>query len=209
MCAMPIVEKQSHAFDIRESFFGLLAADSFFAGHTARKTRFRPEQTYLIPYLGVYIADELMTPDGDANAGCVRFCHSARIGLSVVEANNDDNAAEAKIDAAFLRIMTVLWTDVHLMNVLKNSNVEGVGIESITRGTRRHIFGASGANNEYPWVAMEYDVTAFYRTEWYPDITDTLNEIDVTVKVNNLNGNVQPVNIKYMFTALRAARIDQ
>lgn len=203
-----IIERQSQAFDIRDTFYNALIADSFFAGHTARKTRMLQYQPDLIPYLGVYIVDEMMSPDGDANTGCVRFSHSVRIGFSVVESNNDGNAVETKIDAAFHRIMTVLWTDQHIMNVLKNNNVENVGIESLMRGARRHLFGNAGANNEYPWAELEYEVTCFYHSEWYPDITDTLNEIDVTVKVNNKNGNIQPIDIKYMFSALRAARIE-
>jgi hypothetical protein len=144
-----------------------------------------PVQPNLIPYLGVYLVDETMVPDGDANAGCIRFSHTARIGFSVIVQNNDQDAAAQAADHAFLRIMSILFTDQHIMNVLVNTNVEDVGIESITRGTRKHVYGAAGVNNETPFMELQYDVSCFYRTEWYPDITDTLNEIDVTVKVNN------------------------
>ena len=205
-----ITETHSQGYDIRNSMYDLLANNNYFANYFKRKTKMVAVQPGLLPYLGVYLIDETMVPDGDANAGCIRFNHTVRIGLSIINANNDQNAAELASDTGYWKAMQLWWTDLHLMNVLQNNtagfnNDENVGIESIMRGTRRHIYGSIGASNETPFVEVQYDVNTFFRSEWYPDITDALNEIDVTVKVNNLNGNVQPVNIKYMFTALRAA----
>jgi hypothetical protein len=178
-----ITETQSQAFDINDAFLNLLTADPFFAGYTARQTKMLPVQVELIPYLGVYMIDESHTPDGDANATCVRFSHTARTGFSVVLKNADQNALRKSLDQAFLRIMTVLWTDQKLMNVFVNSNPEGVIIESIVRGQRRHVFGNTGLNNETPFGELQYDVSAFWRSEWYPDITDDLLEINVKTGV--------------------------
>jgi hypothetical protein len=170
-----------------------------------------PVQTTLIPYLGVYIVDEIMVPDGDANAWCIRFNHTSRIGLSVVQANNDPVVLEAGIDAAYLKIMSLLWTDIKLMNVLVNNNPDGVGIEGIVRGSRKHVFGSTGLNNETPFAELQYEVNCFSRSEWYPDITDMLNEIDVTtgVKAGDTQTEMdqrQQVTVKYMLDVLRAAR---
>jgi hypothetical protein len=124
-----------------------------------------------------------MRPDGDANAGMISFNHSSRIGFSIVVANSNRKQLLQQVDAAFWRIMWLLWTDQDLMNVLINSNSEGVGIESIPRGQRRFVWGSTGANNETPFCECQYDVTTFWRSEWWPPITDTLDEIDITTGV--------------------------
>jgi hypothetical protein len=148
-----------------------------------------------------------MVPDGDANTGCVRFNHTGRIGFSIIQANIDPVQVERMIDMSFWKVMGLLWTDPHLMNVLVNNNPEGVGIESILRGSRRPVFGAPGANNETPFAELQYELNCFFRSEWYPDITDTLDEIDVTVSLNNADPTqIQPVTVKYMLQTLREAR---
>ena len=197
-----ITEQQSCAYDIRDTFFNKVSADAMFSGFTARKTKAFQVQPDLIPYLGVYLIDEMMVPDGDANAGCVRFNSTARIGFSVIVQNNNPEMAEKTSDHAFLRIMSLLYTDLQIMNPLTTSNAEGVLIESITRGTRRHIYGSTLGTNEIPFLELQYDVSVFYRTEWYPDITDTLDEIDVTVKVNN-DPDADPITVVYNFTSQR------
>jgi hypothetical protein len=202
-----ITETNSFALDVRDAMYDILANDANFSDYTFRKTRMLPVQVALLPYLGVYIVDEMMVPDGDANAGCIRFNHTARIGFSLVHANNDPVSLERSIDATYLRIMSLLWTNVELNNVLHNNNPEGMGFEGVVRGSRRHIFGSTGANNETPFAELQYEVSCFSRSEWYPDITDALNEIDVTVAVNNVDTTqVQPITIKYMLDVLRAAR---
>jgi hypothetical protein len=200
-----ITEAQSFAFDIRDTFFNAVSADAFFTGYTAKKNRMLPVQPDLLPYLGVYVLEETMTPDGDPNAGCIRFAHTVRIGFSVVTANNDRDAAEALSDKAYLKITAILYTDLNIMNVWTEKNVEGVTIEAIARASRRHIYGNAGQDNETPWIELQYETQAFFRSEWYPDITDTLNEIDVTtgVKAGDTSAemaNRQQVAAKYMFS---------
>jgi hypothetical protein len=205
-----ITENQSFAVDVRDAMYNIVTADVYFSGYTFRKTKMLPVQAALIPYLGVYVVDEIMVPDGDANAGCIRFNHTARIGFSVVLANNDQVVLEQGIDAAYLKIMALLWTDIKLMNVLVNNNPEGVGIESVLRGARRHVFGSTGANNETPFAELQYEVSCFSRSEWYPDITDTLNEIDVTTAYppdGRDTTQIQQITVKYMFDQLRKARV--
>jgi hypothetical protein len=206
-----ITETQTQTLDIRDAMYNIVTVDPFFAGYTFRKTKMLPVQIDLIPYLGVYIADEITVPDGDANAGCIRFNHTSRIGFSVVQANNNPVTLEQSIDAAYLKIMGLLWTNIKLMNVLHNNNPDGVGIEGIVRGSRKHVFGSTGLNNETPFAELQYEVSCFTRSEWYPDITDMLNEIDVTtgVKAGDTQAEMdqrQQVTVKYMLDVLRAAR---
>lgn len=206
-----ITEKQSTLVDIRDAVYNVVTPDAFFSGWTLRKTKMLPVQPALIPYLGIYIVDEVMVPDGDANAGCIRFSHTGRIGFSIIQKNNDQDVLEQAIDQAYWKVMSLMWTDLHLMNVLVNNNPESVGIESAVRGTRRHLFGSSGTNNETPWGELQYELNTFCRTEWYPDITDTLNEIDVTtgIKISETQAerdNRQQANVVYDFTASLAAQ---
>jgi len=210
---MPVTETQSFALDIRDAFYNVVTAAPYFAGYTKRKNKWLPVQPELVPYIGVYLINEVTSPDGDANAGCIRFSHAVQIGFSVVQANNDQELLERNVDQAHQQIMKLLWTDLHLMNVLQNNaqglnNPENVAIESVTRGTRKHVFGSSRADNEFPFIELEYNVFAFTRSFWYPDITDTLDEIDVTVAPNNADPNaVQAVSVKYMFDQLRQHRV--
>jgi hypothetical protein len=205
---------QSYSFVIRDMLFDTLTKRTpYFANYTARKTPMRQVQANLLPFLGVYIIDETMTPDGDANAGMVRFSHALRIGFSVIIANNDDVAAEKTLDAAYWAIMNRFWTDEYLMNLGDtynptdgSQNPDNVRIESIIRGIRKHKFGNANQTNETPVAELQYDITAFYRTMWWPDITDTLNEIDIStgVKIGDtqaqMNARHQLVG-KYQFTA--------
>lgn len=197
-----ITETQSFAYDIRDTFYNVVTQDSFFTGYKFRKNKMLQVQPDQLPFLGVYLVDEVMTPDGDANVGCIRFSHTARIGFSVIIKNIDQVIAESVSDKAYLRIMTLLFTSPTVMNVLTNNNAEGVRIEGITRGLRKHTYGSTGLDNETPFVELQYEVNCFYRTEWYPDITDTLNEIDVTVRPNN-DPDTNTFDIRYMFDALR------
>jgi hypothetical protein len=180
---MGITDTQSFSLVIRDAFFGALSSDPFFGSYTCRKAKMLQVQPQLLPYLGVYIIDETMLPDGDTNAGHIRFNHTLRVGFSVMIANNDQVVAELQIDAAWWRIMHRLWPDQHIMNLLVSSNPDNTIVESITRGTRKHVFGTSGLNNETPLAELQYDVSIFFRTGWPPIITDDLEEIDISTGV--------------------------
>ena len=206
-----IVESQSFAIDIRDAMYDILQKDQYFYPYKFAKTKMTPVQVESIPFLGVYLVDEIMIPDGDPNAGCIRFSHSARIGFSIIHADSDQVTLERGIDAAFLRLMSDLWTNQYLNNIIANHNPEGTGMESVVRGSRKHVFGSAGLNNETPFGELQYEVTCFARSEWYPDITDTLEEIDVTTGIKitdtpNQRDQRQQVTIKMMLNALREAR---
>jgi hypothetical protein len=182
---MGITDTQSYSLVIRDGLFEAVAGDPFFATYTCRKTKMLSVQHQLLPYLGVYIIDETMLPDGDGNAGHIRFNHTLRIGFSAVIANNDQVVAEQQIDAAWWRIMNRLWPDQRLMNVVLSSLPDSTEIESVPRGVRRHVFGATGLNNETPVAELQYDVSIFYRTGWPPIITVDLAEIDISTGIKS------------------------
>jgi hypothetical protein len=211
---MGITDTQSYSLVIRDAFYDAVSSDPFFADYTCRKTKMLRVQSELLPYLGVYIIDETMLPDGTANTGDVRFSHTTRIGFSAMVANNDQVIAEQMIDAAFWRIMNRLWPDPGIMNVLLSTLPDNVMIESVNRGSRRHVFGASALNNETPIAELQYDVSIFYRSGWPPIITDDLLEIDVStgIKIGDTQAEMdgrQQISVKYLFQTLRKAMIKE
>jgi len=182
----PITATQSYSWVIRNVLFDALVADQFFANYICRKTKMLPARPETLPYLGVYIIDDTQLPDGDGNAGEVRFITACRIGFSVMIANNDQVVLEAGLDAAWRRIMTRLWPDQYIMNLLDTTNPhtgknnpDNTRIESVERGMRRFVFGASMDNNETPLGELQYDITVRYREDFPPVITDELDTIDV------------------------------
>ncbi len=209
---MGITDTQSYSLVIRDAFFDAVSSDPFFADYTCRKTKMLAVQSQLLPYLGVYVIDETMLPDGDANAGDVRFSHTLRIGFSAMVANNDQVVAEQSADAAIWRVMNTIWPDQQIMNVLVSSLPDNTIIESITRGARRPVYGATNLANETPIVEMQYDVSVFYRTMWPPIITDDLDMIDVVtgVKPGDTQAamdNRQQVHVRHLFNELRKAMV--
>jgi hypothetical protein len=212
---MGITDTQSFSLVIRDVFYDALCSDPFFDGYTCRKNKMLAVQPQLLPYLGVYIIDETMLPDGDANAGCIRFNHTLRIGFSVMIANNDQVVAEQGVDAAWWKIMNRLWPDQYIMNLLDThnphtdtSNPDNTRIEGVTRGVRRHVFGATGLNNETPLAELQYDVSIFYRTDWPPIIIDDLEEIDIStgIKIGDTQEEMdqrQQFHGKYLFDISR------
>jgi len=203
-----VTDTQSYALVIRDVFYDAVAGDPFFASYTARKNKMLTVQPQLLPYLGVYIIDETMLPDGDGNATCIRFSHTLRIGFSVMVADNDQVVVEQTLDAAFWKIMNRVWTDAGIMNLIYSTNPDNTRIESISRGLRRHVFGNNALNNETPIAELQYDVSCFYRTMWSPEITDTLNEINVRtgIKIGDTQDEMdqrQQVEIDYRFGTAR------
>lgn len=183
---MGVTDTQSYSHVIRNVLFGAVSADPFFASYTCRKNKMLVARPEYLPYLGVYIIDETMLPDGDGNAGEVRFIHATRIGFSVLAANNDQDALEAQLDAAYWRIMNRLWPDEYIMNLLDTTdpstglqNPDNTRIESIERGVRRYVWGNAAFNNETPVGEVQYDITCRHRTYWSPVIPDDLLTIDL------------------------------
>jgi hypothetical protein len=208
---MGITDTQSYSWVMRGVFFDALSAMPFFSSFTCRKQKQLPVQTPQLPYLGVYFVREPHTPDGDLNAGEIGFIHSPRIGISVVIANNDPDASEAKLDQAYWAIMNRLWTDEYIMNMIdtynphnQTQNPDNTRAEGIERIERRHVFGNAGLNNEYPSAELQLEITFRLRTRWPAFVPDNLEHIHVEARpvVGNypphtdggdFNDGVQPV----------------
>jgi hypothetical protein len=175
--ARGVTDTQSYSQVIRDAFFAKTVLLPFFQGFTARRSKQLPIWQNHIPYLGVYIVSENMSPDGDDNAGEIRFIHRLRIGWQVLIENNDPVAAELTLDQAFWSIMNGLWRDPKLTNFINSDMPDNVRIEAIEKGDRTHDWGAPGANGEKPYGELQYFATARYRAEYGARVTDDLLHI--------------------------------
>jgi hypothetical protein len=205
-----ITDTQSYSQVIRDTFFATVVQLPFFAGYIARRSKQLPIQQPLLPYLGVYIIDELMPPDGDLNAGDIRFIHTLRIGFQVIIESNDPVAAELELDAAFWAIMNGLWSNTGLTNMITTTLPDNTRFEGVERGTRRHVWGVIG-RGETPIGELEYIASIRLRTEWYPSGFPDLLEINVQTVPLADDGTVPPaaqvqrIISDYEFTPSRLA----
>lgn len=185
-----ISEIQSYSWIIRDMFLDKLSQAQFFQGFTLRKNKSLQILTNSLPTIGVYFVTEEMSPDGDLNAGEIRFTHQLKLGFSVIVINNDPVACEAKLDQAFWAIMNTLWRDPYLTNLVDTrvypggvGNPDNVRIEGVSRGTRKHVFGNAGLNNETPIGEMQYEATVKYSADYAPVITDNFLQLSVRTGV--------------------------
>jgi hypothetical protein len=207
---MTISDTQSYSAIIRDALFAKAVTLPFFAGFKSRRSRQLQIQPEFIPYLGVYIMDETMSPIGDFNIGEIRFKHSVRIGFSVIINNNDQVAAELKIDEAFWALMNGLWRDPKLTNFWTSSLPDNVTIQGVERGMRKHDFGFAGTN-ETPFAELQYEASVVYQAEYGPIITDDL--LRMHVEIVPVEGGepvpgadeVQRIIAEYEFTPAKGA----
>jgi len=193
MNARTTTDTQSYSQVIRDAFFAATVTLPFFQGFKARRSKQLPMQEPHLPYLGVYIIGEEMTPDGDINAGDIRFVHSLRVGWQVIIENNDPVASELKLDASFWAIMNGIWTNNNLTNMLQTTMPDDTRIEGVERGSRKHVWGTIG-REEKPIGEMEYIAQVRYRTEWFPVITDDLLRIHEEVVPLAKDGTIPPAD---------------
>jgi hypothetical protein len=133
-----------------------------------------------IPYLGVYINNEVMTPDGDANVGEQRFLHTLTIGISYLTQNNNSDLAENRMDSAHWALMNYFT-----QQRWDRSKDDSVRIEACTRVTRTHSYGTMKLDQETPTAELQMEMQFTYRTRFEPVVTDDLLVWHVDVYPNN------------------------
>lgn len=158
---------QTPGLIVRDALFDRVKAMPFFADFTFAKNKMMRVQTQDLPYCGVYLVNELLLPEGDANAGDIRLRDTARYGFSVIVIDNENEGGEETLDQAFAEITTGLLTDTTLTG-FNNKLLQG-----ITRGERMHIYGSMALDNETPILELQFDMTADLGTAIFkPVITD-------------------------------------
>ena len=174
---IPHVEtvQRSYAMLIRDAALARLQTYRFFQGFTFRNSHAFKLITAQMPYCCVYFLGELLSPDGNANTGEIRFSSEARLGFSVYLLNNDPEEMEDRLDDAYQVIFNGLLRDPTFR---KNDRYE---IESFNRGNRSHYYGQVGVqNNETPYAEMRADLVCdLGAIEYEPRVEDMLEIIHV------------------------------
>src|SRR4030095_9968667 len=167
----------SYAMNIRNEMLSRIKTFPIFADVPRfGKSPMLTVQSEHIPYLGVYLVEEQLSTDGDANAGEPRFKSHAKIGFQYVVQNNDPDLAEDKLDLGYWAIMTNFF-EVQRWDYFANA----VQIEGVERGSRSHHYGNAGNDNRTPYAELRADLTFMQREVFPPPVVDMLDSVHVTV----------------------------
>jgi hypothetical protein len=196
-----ITQTQSFSWVLREAMIAQLRP--LFPGYTVRRNNAMPiEAAWQLPVLGVYLLSERMTPLGDWNAGSIRFYHEAQFGFQVIVANNDSDAAQRTLDACWWLLMTGLWANDDLTNLIGVQTADNTRIEGVTLANRRFVFGTVGKNNETPVAELQYEATCKFGSLWAPVPQDDLLRMVSTVIPSGFDPTqTQTITVEYDFTA--------
>ena len=154
--------RRSYPILVRDGIMDRVKAMPYFSSFHFSTNKSLQIQPQSLPFCGVYLLQELMTPDGDANVGEVRFRTTTRIGFSVIVLNNDADAAEYQLDTAMQVITGGLFADPTLYD---NSVFK---IQAFISGSRQHVFGGVGQDNETPIAELRYELTCDLGAITYP-----------------------------------------
>ena len=175
-------DTQSYAFILHNAIFDRLSTSSFFQGFTVKRiSEALPiEAGYQIPFLGVYEGEETLGPEGQGNAGEIRFTHTVNVGIQVVVKDNDPITCLTTLDQAYWFIMNRLWRDDTFTNRLWTTLPDNTRFEAVQRIRKRKKWGATGARNETPVGILQLDIAILIKTDFYPTEFPDLERITVT-----------------------------
>ena len=166
--------QRSYPMLVRDGILARVKTFPYFSTFTFSSNKALQIQPQSLPFCGVYFIQELGVPDGDADAGEPRFRTTVRIGFSVIVVNNDPDEAEYALDTAMQVLAGSLFSDSTLYN---NSIFK---IQGFSSGTRTHVFGNAGLDNETPIAELRWELVCDLGTITYPPVVmDDLEVIHV------------------------------
>jgi hypothetical protein len=176
-----VTDIQSYSWVIGNAIFDRLSAMSLFRGWTIRRiNRALPIESGIhIPFLGLYQSDEVLSPDGDFNAGDIRFKHLLNLGFQIVVRDNDPVQCLQTLDRCSWFLMNQLLRDNTLNNKWRTSLPDNTTIEGWPRGRIRERWGLTGQKNETPVGERLVELSVQFRTEWWPTEFPDLHRIAV------------------------------
>lgn len=172
----------SYAMQVRNSMLTRIQAMTFFINpalpkaFTFTKNRALQVQPDSLPLCGVYFLQEVGTPEGDPNAGEIRFSTTVRYGFTVILENNDMEEVEDQLDDAFEAIRNGLFSDP----TFYGTDEEELKIEGFTFSMRRHNFGTT-LDQETPFAELQWELVCDLGVIDYPPVVeDPLTSITIT-----------------------------
>lgn len=203
-----VSDTQSYSWILLNAIFDRLSTSSFFNGFVCKRisSALQIETDIHIPFLGVFLGEEILEPDGDLNAGDVRFINKVTIGIQIIVRNNNPTAMLQKLDQASWFVLNQILRDNTLMNRHKTTMPDGqyFRLEGIPRiRFRPDVWGLVGSQNETPIGERLFWLTYQFRTEWYPTDFDNLERITVTTAYPpgdpDGQSKIQQVKVVYEF----------
>jgi hypothetical protein len=201
-----VSDTQSYSWIVLNAIFDRLSASSFFGGFACKRisSALPIEAGNQIPFIGIFLTDETMTPDGDLNASNLRFIHQFTIGIQIVIKNNDSTAMLKTLDQASWFTLNQLFRDNTLTNRLKTTMLDpNVCVEGLSRVRfRPDVWGLTGLKNETPVGERLFWLTYQIGSAWEPNVFPDLERIDVTTAfpVGGDTASVDQVRVVYEFT---------
>lgn len=180
-----LTDTQSYSWIMFDWIFRELKSDAFFANFAViRSNRALPVEAWSqapqLPYLGVYLGDERRLPDGDANAGALRFIHNVPISFQIILRNNDPQVMLRDLDRTSWAIERKLWRSDDFTNRFDTKLAGHTAFEGIIAGQIRDRWGLTGSKNETPIGERQLDFTFMFGSNWGPYGFPDLKRIDVT-----------------------------
>jgi hypothetical protein len=179
----------SYGEAVRDRLLSEAMALPFFASFMPITTRGRPIQKEDLPILGCYLGEESQIPEGDGRATWPKFECTLRINWSIMVAETNKEAAEHRLECAYVALLYGLWGNPYLTshgdthdpdrNVGTRYNAR---FSMLPRQSARTEWGAFLLNNETPVAEKRWEIQVTYRREIDPRIVHTLDEIDITTR---------------------------
>ena len=166
----------SDATLIREAIISRLSTLPGYVGSIRRQPvpQIQPAD---LPQLSVVIKSERLSPDGDANAGDLRFIGDITITISDVRGFAKQPELDAAQDDALDAIETTLFND----GTFTKMGPEAL-FEAVTSISRTRNFPQQG---EAYFAELRLEVTFEKRVEFPAIVTDALRHVVVTAPPNN------------------------
>jgi hypothetical protein len=197
-------DSQSYSHIILNAIYDRLSSSSLFVNFPCKRisSALQIQSDIQIPFIGVFLGEENMTPDGDLNAGDIRFEHLIQIGIQIVVKNNDPVAMQALLDRASWFALNQLLRDNSFTNRLTTSLPDNVTIEGVPRVYfRPDVWGTTTGMQETPVGERCFWFTFKLRSEWYPTDFPELERITVTTAfpIGGDTAGVEQVKIVHEF----------
>jgi hypothetical protein len=161
---------------IRDAVFVRLKA-AFKDFKVTRRSPLLPIQNDQLPGLGVFLAEDTDSPDGDLNVGPPRFISDATIAISVIEDAPKSESTRRKIEARMNAIKNVLFKDASFV-ALTTRDGQPL-LEGIARVRRTFSFPLQG---DTFYAEGRLHIVCRFRCYYDPIAPNALTEVSVTAQ---------------------------
>jgi len=185
----------SEATKIREAIIERLSGQDWLPVNGFRR-QVRPQlQEEELPALLVVIADELESPEDEANQGQPRFMNEVTIGISYCVGYAPPEELDEQLDTATNGIRKRLLQDPTFVRGIDPSKAfddpERYPLfEAVTKVRRGRLFPQEGASY---FAEGRVEMTFVFRTAYDPDLDDVLEHVRITARPAGAGPGTPPI----------------